>query len=146
MIGTEQYAALCGNIILATNSDVKEETVKRADDDFYCPVKSCGVLGFFVDNLDDIKSQYNNYICDYSKSMETTKDEKGEDILSSFPATSFYIDNGNYVQLTDWVWKKRSGNNKFSFDSYAEMEWARSLEKLSYQNTDNNQKVVKNKL
>ena len=97
----------------------------------------------FVDNLDDIKSQYNNYICDYSKSMETTKDEKGQDILSSFPATSFYIDNGNYVQLTDWVWKKRSGNNKFSFDSYAEMEWARSLEKLSYQNTDNNQKVIK---
>lgn len=97
----------------------------------------------FVDNLDDIKSQYNNYICDYSKSMETIKDEEGKEILSSFPITSFYIDNGNYVQLSDWVWKKRSGSNKFSFDSYAEMEWVRNLEKLSYKDAGNEQKVIK---
>lgn len=97
----------------------------------------------FNNNIDEIKSEYNKYICDYSKSMETTKDEQGNDVYATFPSTSFYVDNGNYVPLTDWVWKKRNGGTKFSFDSAAEMEWARILEKLSYKTASNSKSAIK---
>ena len=97
----------------------------------------------FNDNIDDITKEYNRYTCDYSKSMEIVKDEQGKDKLTSFPATSLYVDNENYVPISDWVWKKRNGSKNFSFDSNAEMEWARILEKLSMLDNGNNQKVIK---
>ncbi|MBR6163723.1 DEAD/DEAH box helicase family protein, partial [bacterium] len=97
----------------------------------------------FNDNIDAIIIESNKYTCDYSKSMEIVKDEQGKEKLTSFPEASFYIDNENYVPISDWVWKKKNGSKTFSFDSNAEMEWARILEKLSMMVNCNNQKVIK---
>lgn len=97
----------------------------------------------FNENIDLISKEYNKYTCDYSESMEIIKDKDGNDVLVSFPTTSFYIDNGNQVPISDWVWKKRNGNARFSFDSNAEMEWARILEKLSFMDNINNKKAIK---
>lgn len=97
----------------------------------------------FNDNIDLISKEYNKYTCDYSESMEVTKDKNGNEVLVSFPITSFYIDNGNHVPISDWVWKKRNGKAGFSFDSNAEMEWARILEKLSWMDNANNKKAIK---
>jgi len=45
--------------------------------------------------------------------------------------SSHYTDNGNYVNIGNWVWKRRDGAEKFSFDSEAEREWADILKDLS---------------
>ncbi len=82
-------------------------------------------------NIEAVNKEYNNYTCDYSKSMEIVKDEQGNEKLTSFPVKSYYIDNGNYQNISDWVWKNRNGNDKFSFDSDAEREWASKLKDLS---------------
>ena len=53
----------------------------------------------------------------------------------SFPITSSYVDNGNYVNIGDWVWRRRDKNDKFSFYSEAEREWASIIKDLiSYDN------------
>ena len=88
----------------------------------------------FNDNIDAISKECNKFSCDYEKSMETVKDDKGSELLISFPPESFYIDNENYLNVPNWVWKKKNGNDKFSFDSEAEREWADLLQTLSYEN------------
>ena len=42
-----------------------------------------------------------------------------------------YVDNGNYVNISDWVWRRRDGADKFAFDSEAEREWASILQSIS---------------
>jgi type III restriction enzyme len=85
----------------------------------------------FVDNIDSISSESNQYICDYANSMEVVKDESGQDVEVSFATTSHYTDNGNYLIITDWVWKRNDGKERFSFDSDAEKQWAEILQHLS---------------
>lgn len=85
-------------------------------------------------NLDEITKAYNSYTYDYSQSMEIVKDEQGNEVLASFPTSSFYIDNEHYSNISNWVWKKQNGKYKFSFDSDAEREWADILKDLSYTN------------
>ena len=70
-------------------------------------------------------------MCDYADSMEISKDEDGNEIEVSFAPTSHYVDNDHYVNITDWVWKRADGKDKFSFDSEAEREWVDTLKELA---------------
>ena len=74
--------------------------------------------------VQELEKENNQYLCDYSQSMEI----KGE---VSFAVSSHYTDNGNYVNIGNWIWKRRDGAEKFSFDSEAEREWADILKDLS---------------
>ncbi len=84
----------------------------------------------FNQHLDSIKKEYDTFICDYKVSMEVTKDDDGHEIEVSFPLSSLYVDNQNYQNIADWVWKRKDGNDKFSFDSEAEREWAYQLQSV----------------
>lgn len=85
----------------------------------------------FCEYADKVRKSYENYICDYAQSMEIVKDESGEDKEVSFPLISMYADNQHYVNISDWVWKRKDGHDRFSFDSEAEREWASILKDLS---------------
>jgi len=71
------------------------------------------------------------YVNDYEKSMEVVKDENGKEVEVSFALTSHYTDNGNYVDIGDWVWKRNDGKEKFAFDSEAERAWTSILKDLA---------------
>lgn len=85
----------------------------------------------FVENIEAVTSESSQYVNDYEKSMEVVKDEKDQDIEISFAPTSHYTDNGNYVNISDWVWKRSDGKDKYSFDSEAEREWVEILKDLT---------------
>ena len=85
----------------------------------------------FNENIDKIISENSKYECDYLTSMTLKQNEDGTDTIVSFPIESMYVDNGNYVNINDWVWKRNDGNDKFSFDSEAERDWASILQRLS---------------
>ena len=85
----------------------------------------------FAENIEAVASESSHYVNDYEKSMEVVKDEKGQDLEVSFAPTSHYTDNGNYVNIGDWVWKRNDGKDKFSFDSEAEREWTEILKDLT---------------
>lgn len=89
-----------------------------------------------AENADRIASESNRYSCDYEESMELTKDEAGNVCESSFPITSSYFDNGNYVNIGDWIWKRKDGRDRFSFDSEAEQEWASIIKELVSDDAD----------
>lgn len=91
----------------------------------------------FAENIEAVASESSQYVNDYEKSMEVVKDEKGQDIEVSFAPTSHYTDNGNYVNIGDWVWKRNDGKDKFSFDSEAEREWTEILKDLTKDDTAN---------
>jgi len=99
----------------------------------------------FAENIEAVESECSRYINDYEKSMEVVKDEKGRDVEVSFAPTSYYTDNGNYVNIGDWVWKRTDGKgDKFSFDSEAEREWTELLKDLTKDDTaDGNGRVGK---
>ena len=84
----------------------------------------------FNQHLDSVKKEYDTFICDYKVSMEVTKDDNGHEIEVSFPLSSLYVDNQDYQNIADWVWKRKDGNDKFSFDSEAEREWAYQLQSV----------------
>lgn len=84
----------------------------------------------FNQHLDSIKKEYDTFICDYKVSMEVTKDDDGHEIEVSFPLSSLYVDNQHYQNIADWVWKRKDGNDKFSFDSETEREWAYQLQSV----------------
>lgn len=107
------------------DNELKKMCYKYAGDDV-------GKWLLFCEHIDSIKKEYDNYICDYSESMEIVKDENGNDKETSFPLTSMYADNmDNYLRISDWVWKRKDGGNKFSFDSEAEKDWAEILKDIS---------------
>ena len=85
----------------------------------------------FNENIENIISENKKYFCDYEKSMVLKKDDFEKTIEVSFPKESMYIDNGNYLNIGNWVWKRWDGLDKFSFDSEAEREWASILKDLS---------------
>jgi len=72
----------------------------------------------------ELEKENNQFLCDYEQSMEVTEEV-------SFALSSHYTDNSNYLNIGNWVWKRRDGAEKFSFDSEAEREWADILKDLS---------------
>lgn len=85
----------------------------------------------FTENIDAVASESSQYVNDYEKSMEVVKDENGKEVEVSFALTSHYTDNGNYVDIGDWVWKRNDGKEKFAFDSEAERAWTSILKDLA---------------
>lgn len=85
----------------------------------------------FAENIEAVASESSHYVNDYEKSMEVMKDENGKEVEVSFALTSHYTDNGNYVDIGDWVWKRNDGKEKFSFDSEAERAWTSILKDLT---------------
>ncbi len=63
-------------------------------------------------------------MCDYSQSMELGGEE-------SFATSSYYSVTDKFVNISNWVWKRRDGAEKFSFDSDAERDWADILKDIS---------------
>ncbi len=84
----------------------------------------------FTENIEAVANESSQYVNDYEKSMEVVKDENGKEVEVSFALTSHYTDNGNYVDIGDWVWKRNDGKEKFSFDSEAERAWTSILKDL----------------
>ncbi len=78
----------------------------------------------FVENIDKVKAKYDNYICDYEKSIVVDKEV-------TFPASSTFTETCNEEQDLGWVWSRKDGKDKFSFDSLAEKEWAAKLRYLA---------------
>lgn len=85
----------------------------------------------FMEHFDVLKKEYEQFICDYSESMELVSDEDGKEVLSSFPLVSLYTDNENYLSIGEWVWVRKDSGEDFSFDSDAERKWASILKDLS---------------
>jgi len=73
----------------------------------------------------ELGKENNQYLCDYEQSMEVKEEV-------SFALSSHYTDNGNYVNIGNWVWRRRDGAERFSFDSEAEQSWADILKEISY--------------
>ena len=84
----------------------------------------------FGEHIDAVRKEYDNYICNYDESMEIVTDTNGRVKEASFPITSVYVDNEHYQNISDWVWRRKDGYDKFSFDSEAEREWASILKDL----------------
>lgn len=89
----------------------------------------------------ELEKESNQFFCDYEQSMEVKEEV-------SFALSSHYTDNGNYLNIGNWVWKRRDGAEKFSFDSEAEREWADILKDLSLEAFSTLQvgKIKRNKL
>ena len=85
----------------------------------------------FGEHIDAVRKEYDNYICNYDESMEIVTDTDGNAKEVSFPITSMYVDNEHYQNISDWVWRRKDGRDKFSFDSEAEREWANVLKDLA---------------
>ena len=77
----------------------------------------------FTENLANIKTTYNEYICDYEKTMFVCEDV-------SFPYNSCYIGTDDTLNLNDWIWCRKDSETDFSFDSYAEKRWAEELKDI----------------
>ncbi len=77
----------------------------------------------FTEHLDDIKSSYENYICDYEKSMVVCEDV-------GFPLESCFIENAKNITLDDWIWCRKDKKTDFSFDSDSEKKWAELLKDI----------------
>ncbi len=80
-----------------------------------------------AENITEIAAKNRDYKCDYTQSMEINTDV-------SFPITSYYTDNGHYQRINDWVWERKDGIDRFSFDSDAESEWVAMLIDISRRN------------
>lgn len=97
----------------------------------------------FAENVDEIIKKNSTYLCDYRESMELTKNEKGIVEEVSFPCETSYMDMGKYVNIGDWVWKRKGvDSSKFSFDSDAEREWADILKDLAKEENEEGEKVA----
>ncbi len=97
----------------------------------------------FTENVEDIISKNSSYLCDYTKSMELSKDELGNVKEVSFPIESSYTDIGKYVNIGDWVWKRKGvDSEKFSFDSDAEREFAAILKELAQDDNEEDKRVA----
>lgn len=85
-----------------------------------------------AEHTDALKKEYDNYICEYTESMEITQ-ENGKDKEVSFPITSQYLDTRFPLMISDNVWRIKggSGYDCFSFDSEAEFIWANILRDIS---------------
>jgi type III restriction enzyme len=78
-----------------------------------------------AENIAEIAKKSNEYMYDYTQSMEVTD----KDV--SFPLQSYYTDNEHYMEIGNWVWEHKDDRETFSFDSEAERRWANILMTLS---------------
>lgn len=76
------------------------------------------------EHVQEIAKESQKYMCDYSQSMMLGTEE-------SFAESSYYSVTDKYVNISNWVWKRRDGAEKFSFDSDAEKDWADVLKEIS---------------
>ena len=60
----------------------------------------------------------------YEESMEV-----GEKV--SFSKSSYFVDNKNYVEIDDCIWKRKDDNNDFSTDSDAERKFIKILKEIA---------------
>ena len=97
----------------------------------------------FTENIEAVSKENNQYICNYETSMEVVKNENGQDKEVSFALTSHYTDNGNYISISDWIWKRSDNKEKFSFDSEAEREWTEILKDLVREDNNDGYRVGK---
>lgn len=74
--------------------------------------------------IKDIAKESEQYRCDYSQSMDVGSQE-------TFADQSYYDATNKYVNISNWVWRRRDGAEKFSFDSDAEKDWADILKDIS---------------
>lgn len=81
----------------------------------------------FVENIEGLNILYNRYICDYEKSMDIAKDEEGNELMVSFPLYSRFAETNENRKIDNWVWRRKDGQKKYSFDSEAEKTWAELL-------------------
>ncbi|MCR4734654.1 MAG: DEAD/DEAH box helicase family protein, partial [Treponema sp.] len=77
----------------------------------------------FTENLSNIKTTFEAFLCDYEKSMVTCNEV-------SFPYESCFVENDKSLTLDDWVWYRKDDSNDFSFDSEAEWKWAQILKDI----------------
>ncbi len=77
-----------------------------------------------VENISEIEKESNRYRCDYSESMKIASEE-------SFAATSYFLVTDKHVNISNWVWRRIDGAERFSFDSDAERDWADILKDIS---------------
>lgn len=97
----------------------------------------------FAENAGDIIAENSSYLCDYSESMVLTTDEKGKVKEVSFSEESSYTDIGKYINIGDWVWRRKgTDSDKFSFDSDAEREFADILKDLAKDDNDEDERVA----
>lgn len=97
----------------------------------------------FTENVDGIISENSSYLCDYAESMVLSTDEDGKIKEVSFPVESSYTDSGKYVNIGDWVWKRKGvDSEKFSFDSDAEKEFAEILKELARDDIEDDKRVA----
>lgn len=97
----------------------------------------------FAENVEEIIAKNSSYLCDYANSMELSTDESGVVKEVSFPIESSYTDNGKYVNIGEWVWKRKGvDSEKFSFDSDAEREWAEILKDLAKDDNNEDKRVA----
>ncbi|MGN1313302.1 MAG: hypothetical protein ACI4VS_03945 [Candidatus Nanosyncoccaceae bacterium] len=81
----------------------------------------------FAEHIEAIAKESNEYVCNYEDSMKTVKDEDGKEMEVSFALSSHYTDNDHYVNITDWVWRRTDGKDKFSFDSGRRLAHVRTV-------------------
>ncbi len=84
----------------------------------------------FASNISEITKKYNDFEYDYESAMEIATDDDGIELLVSFPASSFFLENTIQKEIPEWVWYRKDKNDSFSFDSEAEREWAKHLQSL----------------
>lgn len=77
-----------------------------------------------AEHVSEIAKESNKYMCDYESSMEIAGEE-------SFAVESYYITTDKHVNISNWVWKRLDGAERFSFDSDAERDWAEILKDIS---------------
>jgi len=116
--------------------------------DFYLDnVKSLDDWYRFVDNYGDIKKQIDKLACNYATNMEIRTDENGNEILSSPPKKSLYLENKEYsANVRRSIWEKIDKSPyDFTFDSQAEVDWLNNLIDLTNQNSTKTLcRIVKN--
>lgn len=74
--------------------------------------------------IKDIDNEITAFEENYEESMEV-----GEEV--SFSASSYFLDNQNYVEIDNCIWKRKDGNNDFSTDSDDERKFAKVLKEIS---------------
>ncbi|MCL2189450.1 MAG: DEAD/DEAH box helicase family protein [Defluviitaleaceae bacterium] len=97
----------------------------------------------FTEHIEAISNESKRFTCNYENSMELVTNKNDEAAEVSFAPDSFYVDNGNYMNITDWIWKRSDGRDRFSFDSEAEQQWAEILKDLVKDENSNDERIGK---
>lgn len=72
----------------------------------------------FAEMANEVCKEYNNYICNYDKSIEIDQEV-------SFPMVSSFVETEQSKKIGTWVWRRKDGNgDNFAVDSEAERLWA----------------------